>query len=145
MLCDYLFAHTTVQRIQAGTHPENIAEQKALEKVGRGQRAATRRVHARGRGGTGHPMRWRASARDRLGLAARPWDDSLMFIFDGGVLTGDDQARITLRDGELAAYRFSEPKVAARLLRPYVWRRAEKALAALPDGAMCHLHDGQPI
>ena len=34
MLCDYLFAHTPVQRIQAGTHPENIAEQKSLEKAG---------------------------------------------------------------------------------------------------------------
>jgi RimJ/RimL family protein N-acetyltransferase len=34
MLCDYLFEHTPVQRIEAGTHPENIAEQKALEKAG---------------------------------------------------------------------------------------------------------------
>lgn len=34
MLCDYLFAHTPVQRIQAGTHAENIAEQRALEKAG---------------------------------------------------------------------------------------------------------------
>ena len=34
MLCDYLFHHTPVQRIQAGTHPENIAEQKSLEKAG---------------------------------------------------------------------------------------------------------------
>ncbi|GAA3394333.1 GNAT family protein [Cryptosporangium minutisporangium] len=34
MLCDYLFSHTPVQRIQAGTHPENTAEQKALVKAG---------------------------------------------------------------------------------------------------------------
>jgi [ribosomal protein S5]-alanine N-acetyltransferase len=34
MLCDYLFSHTPAQRIQAGTHPENTAEQKALEKAG---------------------------------------------------------------------------------------------------------------
>ncbi|WP_163509165.1 GNAT family N-acetyltransferase [Fodinicola acaciae] len=34
MLCDYLFHHTPAQRIQAGTHPENAAEQKALEKAG---------------------------------------------------------------------------------------------------------------
>ncbi|MDG6100948.1 GNAT family N-acetyltransferase [Dactylosporangium aurantiacum] len=34
MLCDHLFARTPVQRIQAGTHPENIAEQKSLEKAG---------------------------------------------------------------------------------------------------------------
>ena len=34
MLCDYLFTHTPVQRIQAGTHPENLAEQRSLEKAG---------------------------------------------------------------------------------------------------------------
>jgi RimJ/RimL family protein N-acetyltransferase len=34
MLCDYLFEHSPAQRIEAGTHPENIAEQKALEKAG---------------------------------------------------------------------------------------------------------------
>lgn len=34
MLCDYLFAHTPAQRIQAGTHPENTAEQKSLVKAG---------------------------------------------------------------------------------------------------------------
>jgi ribosomal-protein-alanine N-acetyltransferase len=34
MLCDYLFAHTPVQRIQAATHAENIAEQRSLEKAG---------------------------------------------------------------------------------------------------------------
>ncbi len=33
-LCDYLFHHTPAQRIEAGTHPENIAEQKALVKAG---------------------------------------------------------------------------------------------------------------
>jgi RimJ/RimL family protein N-acetyltransferase len=34
MLCDYLFAHTPAQRIAAGTHPENHAEQRALIKAG---------------------------------------------------------------------------------------------------------------
>lgn len=34
MLCDYLFTHTPAERIQATTHPENIAEQKSLEKAG---------------------------------------------------------------------------------------------------------------
>jgi len=33
-LCDYLFSHSPAQRIEAGTHPENIAEQKSLEKAG---------------------------------------------------------------------------------------------------------------
>jgi ribosomal-protein-alanine N-acetyltransferase len=34
MLCDYLFLHTPAQRIQAGTHPENLAEQHSLVKAG---------------------------------------------------------------------------------------------------------------
>jgi RimJ/RimL family protein N-acetyltransferase len=34
MLADYLFTHTPVQRIEAGTQPNNVAEQKALEKAG---------------------------------------------------------------------------------------------------------------
>jgi ribosomal-protein-alanine N-acetyltransferase len=34
LLCDYLFRHTAVQRIAAGTQPDNVAEQRALEKAG---------------------------------------------------------------------------------------------------------------
>ena len=34
MLTDYLFEHTPVQRIQAATQPDNIAEQKSLLKAG---------------------------------------------------------------------------------------------------------------
>jgi RimJ/RimL family protein N-acetyltransferase len=34
LLARYLFAHTTVHRIEAGTEVDNIAEQKALEKAG---------------------------------------------------------------------------------------------------------------
>ncbi|MEU8301669.1 GNAT family protein [Micromonospora sp. NPDC048909] len=34
LICDYLFAHSPAQRIQAGTHPENVAEQRSLEKAG---------------------------------------------------------------------------------------------------------------
>lgn len=34
LLCDYLFAHAPIQRIEAGTQPDNIAEQRALEGIG---------------------------------------------------------------------------------------------------------------
>ena len=30
----HAFEHTPAQRIEAGTHPENVAEQRALEKAG---------------------------------------------------------------------------------------------------------------
>ncbi len=72
-----------------------------------------------------------------------PWDDSLMFIFDGGVLSDETQADITLRDGELNEYRFCEPEEASRMLRPYVWRRVEVALNALEAGGSEYLHCGR--
>jgi len=72
-----------------------------------------------------------------------PWDDSLMFVFDGGVLTDEEQAGISLRDGELATYRFVAPEEASRLLRGYVWRRVNGALDALDTGAAWYLRDGQ--
>jgi 8-oxo-dGTP diphosphatase len=73
-----------------------------------------------------------------------PWDDSLMFIFDGGVLDAEEQARITLPDGELREWRFVERDEAHRLLRPYVWRRALAALGAVEAGAGRYVHDGSP-
>jgi len=34
LLCRYLFTHTAVHRIEAGTQPENEAEQRVLQKIG---------------------------------------------------------------------------------------------------------------
>jgi len=34
LLCRYLFAHTAIQRIEAATLPDNIAEQRALDRIG---------------------------------------------------------------------------------------------------------------
>lgn len=42
LLARYLFAHTTVHRIWAGTELDNIAEQKALENAGFTREGATR-------------------------------------------------------------------------------------------------------
>jgi 8-oxo-dGTP pyrophosphatase MutT (NUDIX family) len=74
-----------------------------------------------------------------------PWDDSLVFVFDGGVLTADQRARIQLRDDELNEYRYCAPQQLSELLRPYVWQRTERALAALADGRVSYLHDGLTV
>jgi RimJ/RimL family protein N-acetyltransferase len=42
LLARYLFAHTTVHRIWAGTEVDNIAEQRALEKAGFSREGITR-------------------------------------------------------------------------------------------------------
>lgn len=69
-----------------------------------------------------------------------PWDDSLMFVFDGGVLTTEQQANIALRDNELSEYRFVRDEEAKSLLRPYVWRRLDAAIEALNGPTAFYLH-----
>ncbi len=72
-----------------------------------------------------------------------PWDDSLMFIFDGGTVSHGQIVGLKLLDGELRAYEFcTEEDVAARL-RPYVWRRVAEAFQALKTGQPRYLQDGR--
>jgi 8-oxo-dGTP diphosphatase len=72
-----------------------------------------------------------------------PWDDTLVFVFDGGVLSDEDQAKLRLGDGELAAFRFCSVEEVATLLRPYVWRRVQVALEAVSGQAVRYLQDGR--
>ena len=74
-----------------------------------------------------------------------PWDDSLAFIFDGGVMPEPDRARIQLLDGELNGYRFVTLCEAGRLLRPYVESRIRHALTATRDATAKYLHNGQSV
>ncbi len=66
-LVDYLFATTTANRIQAGTEIDNVAEQKALEKVGFKREGVNR----------GHHFR------------AGRWRDGIMY----GLLRGDERTK----------------------------------------------------
>lgn len=71
-----------------------------------------------------------------------PWDDSLMLIFDGGVLDQEQIAGLRLLDGELRAFEFCDQREAAKRLRAYVWQRVSAALSALATGAVEYLSDG---
>ncbi len=71
-----------------------------------------------------------------------PWDDSLMFIFDGGVLTAEQRASIQLDDTELRQALFVTDEESKGLLRPYMFRRLEAALGAITDGIAPLLQDG---
>lgn len=73
-----------------------------------------------------------------------PWDDSLMFIFDAGILTVGQIARLRLADSELAAYEFCTLEQAQQRLRLYVWLRVNAALEALDTHRVAYLHDGHP-
>jgi 8-oxo-dGTP diphosphatase len=71
-----------------------------------------------------------------------PWDDSLAFVFDGGILREPDRERIRLLDGELNHCRFVPPEDVAGLLRQYVASRVQEALAAADGGGVRYLHNG---
>jgi 8-oxo-dGTP diphosphatase len=67
-----------------------------------------------------------------------PWDDTIVFVFDGGTLTASTIGTLQITDDELAGFRFCGRDEAANLLRPYVWQRAAAALDALRTGrAQC--------
>lgn len=68
-----------------------------------------------------------------------PWDDSLMFIFDGGELTDEQIAGLKIVDDELAEFRFFAPAEASGVLRPYVWQRVQAALDSLSTGQIHYL------
>jgi 8-oxo-dGTP diphosphatase len=74
-----------------------------------------------------------------------PWDDTVVFVFDGGTLAPDEIAGLAPTDDELSAFRFCPPDEAAQILRPYVWQRAATALAALATGRGRYVHRGAPV
>ena len=74
-----------------------------------------------------------------------PWDDTVVFVFDGGTLSPDAIVALEPRDGELSAFRFCPRDEAAQLLRPYVWQRAATALAALATGRARYVHQGASL
>ncbi len=73
------------------------------------------------------------------------WDDSIMFIFDGGVLRDEELAALRPRDRELLGFRFCDPNEAEKLLRPYFWLRVQGALRALKTGRAAYLQNGRDL
>ena len=72
-----------------------------------------------------------------------PWDDTLVFVFDGGVLSGTAIDALQITDDELSGFRFCTPDEATELLRPYVWQRAANALNAIKTGKARYFHRGE--
>lgn len=65
-----------------------------------------------------------------------PWDDQLVFIFDGGTLTGDQLANVRAIDPEVSEFAMFEPEEASRRLRPDMAQRLSRAQQALSSGAV---------
>jgi 8-oxo-dGTP pyrophosphatase MutT (NUDIX family) len=69
--------------------------------------------------------------------------ESLMFVYDGGVLT--DPSTIRLPADELASFRFVEPDEMDALMVERLPRRIRAALTALAEGTVAELEDGTPV
>lgn len=72
-----------------------------------------------------------------------PWDDSLMFVFDGGVISPQRGAELRPVDDELHGFAFCTEHEAAERLRAYTWRRVQAALEALRTRRVAYLHHGE--
>jgi 8-oxo-dGTP pyrophosphatase MutT (NUDIX family) len=70
--------------------------------------------------------------------------DKLLFVFDGGVLTGQQLAAIRLQADELASFAFLEPAEAVALLIPRLGRRVAAAVEARSAGRTAYLEHGVP-
>ncbi|WP_305858949.1 NUDIX domain-containing protein [Amycolatopsis sp. CA-230715] len=67
-----------------------------------------------------------------------PWDDQLIFVFDGGTLTATQVQALRLTDDELSGFAFVPHAEAANRLRPDMADRLARALAAQRDGTTDH-------
>jgi 8-oxo-dGTP diphosphatase len=74
-----------------------------------------------------------------------PWDDTVVFLFEGGELSEPNRTAMTIDEGELAAVRFCGAREWDELLRPRVRRRLEHALRIIGAGASLYLHDGNMV
>lgn len=65
-----------------------------------------------------------------------PWDDQLVFIFDGGTLTGEQLARVRVIDPEISEFAMLDLEEAGRRLRPDMAQRLSRAQQALSSGSV---------
>lgn len=73
-----------------------------------------------------------------------PWDDLLMFVFDGGVLSSGQAGSLYPADEELLEARWCTYQQAEELLRGDVWTRTRSALDALAGAGPLYLQEGRP-
>lgn len=64
-----------------------------------------------------------------------PWDDLLMFVFDGGVLGPHTALNLHPQDEELRDVAWFAPEGVVDVLRSDVWQRLQRALQAKVSGS----------
>jgi len=71
------------------------------------------------------------------------WPDGVMFIFDGGRLTGEEAAGLRPTDDELVGLKLLTYEQAEPLLRPSMARRIDSAIGALAEDGPRYLEFGR--
>jgi 8-oxo-dGTP pyrophosphatase MutT (NUDIX family) len=67
-----------------------------------------------------------------------PWDDLLVFIFDGGTVGEEDVNRMSVTDEELSEFAFFPLEVAEMQLRPDLWLKLCRAVKAKRVGVVSY-------
>jgi 8-oxo-dGTP pyrophosphatase MutT (NUDIX family) len=63
-----------------------------------------------------------------------PWDDQIVFVFDGGVMTAAEISTIRVTDAEIAAWAFRHIADVRDEMRDHIWQRLRAAFDAATDG-----------
>lgn len=70
--------------------------------------------------------------------------ESLMFIFEGGALSAETVARISLPEAELTTFHFFNPAELPEAMSPRLRRRVRRAWEQLTNGGDVYLEDQEP-
>jgi 8-oxo-dGTP pyrophosphatase MutT (NUDIX family) len=68
-----------------------------------------------------------------------PWDDQIVFVFDGGVLPDEDIAVVEVRDREIGRWRFVDVDDIRGEMRQHVWHRLRAAVDSVARGETRYL------
>lgn len=68
-----------------------------------------------------------------------PWDDQIVFVFDGGVLPDEGVAGVEVRDQEIGRWRFVDVDDIRGEMRLHVWRRLRAAVDSVASGETRYL------
>jgi 8-oxo-dGTP pyrophosphatase MutT (NUDIX family) len=71
-----------------------------------------------------------------------PWDDQLVFVFDGGVLGPEQIEALHVSDPEISEFEFLEIGDARQRLRPDMAEKLVRAMDAAESGAIDYAEEG---
>ena len=113
--------------VEPGEAPAQAGVREGAEELGIGLRAAPKLL----------VVDWESPVPPGYG--------GLRFLFDGGVLCGEDAARLLLPGAELRGWRFVTEQEAAALLPPTRFERLRWALRARERSTVLNLEAGVPV